>query len=312
MTAPKVEGVHRPRRQARSRHGPAVVPPQLPPPQGRPGPHGHDGAAARRQILRQRQAGRGLHVGEARMGQWVDRAPGLVTAEISDSVSRHGGPRRSSAWRASDRRRIHLHAPRWPCALMVALARQIGMNDAQAAAWRAWPGCCTTSARPPWTSACPLAVLSKPGKLTDDEVRDGAQPPRPKAGRPALLQGGGVDRGRAGRLPALPPREDRRHGLPPPPAGRTDHHPGAHGRHLRRVRRHHLGLPYTARLGPAESLRRMAEVDARPSSISRLFQAFVMKSLGIYPWARWCAAPAIRAPGRGGRAVARHAAGHRA
>lgn len=81
---------------------------------------------------------------DARMGQALqfEQAAALVE-EISESVLRHPNADQPGAAQAQNEY-TYMHSVA-VCALMIALARKLGLPDD--AAGRGWPGCCMTSAR---------------------------------------------------------------------------------------------------------------------------------------------------------------------
>ncbi|MBS0292757.1 MAG: HD-GYP domain-containing protein [Proteobacteria bacterium] len=209
---------------------------------------------------------------EARMGRAVDAAGarGLVN-DISDSVTRHPHALLSLARVKNADEYTYMHSVA-VCALMVALARQIGLDE---------DGCRMAGLagllHDLGKAAIPLEVLNKPGKLTNEEfalVREHSVTGH------AMLQGSG---------------------LPQPVLDACLHH---HEKIDGTGYPHRLAgdgiatlarmaaicdvydaissnRPYKRGWDPAESLRRMAEW-TRDHLDKRLFQAFV-KSLGIYP-----------------------------
>jgi len=101
---------------------------------------------------------------EARMGKAVDAeaAAGLVQ-DIADSVARNPGALISLARLKTADEYTYMHSVA-VCALMVALARQIGLNDTQTRT-AGLAGLLHDLGK----AAVPLAVLNKAGKLTDEE-----------------------------------------------------------------------------------------------------------------------------------------------
>ncbi len=123
---------------------------------------------------------------EARMGKAVDTAAAQrLVEEISDSVSRNPGALISLARLKTADDYTYMHSVA-VCALMVALARQLGLSDEE-----------TRSAgvagllHDLGKAAMPMDVLNKPGKLTDAEfaIIKG----HPEAGYQMLLRGSGVN-----------------------------------------------------------------------------------------------------------------------
>jgi putative nucleotidyltransferase with HDIG domain len=209
---------------------------------------------------------------EARMGRAVDpaSAQGLVN-DISDSVTRNPGALISLARLKTADDYTYMHSVA-VCALMVALARQIGMDD-DAARLAGMAGLLHDLGK----AAVPLDVLNKPGKLTDEEftvVRS-----HPVAGHDMLKDSG-----------AHPMVLD----------ACLHHHEKIDGTgYPHRLKGEQISVlarmaaicdvydaitsdrPYKRGWDPSESLRRMAEW-TRDHFDGRLFQAFV-KTIGIYP-----------------------------
>lgn len=122
---------------------------------------------------------------EARMGKAVDTALARkVVEEITDSVTRNAGALISLARlkNADDYTYMHSVAV---CALMVALGRQLGLDEAQLRS-AGIAGLVHDLGK----AAMPLEVLNKPGKLTDDEFA--IMKTHPEAGHRMLLETPGV------------------------------------------------------------------------------------------------------------------------
>ena len=210
---------------------------------------------------------------EARMGKAVDTAGAQkLVEEISDSVSRNPTALISLARLkvADDYTYMHSVAV---CALMVALAKQLGLDEAE-----------TQSAgiagllHDLGKALMPMEVLNKPGKLTDDEFAIIKK--HPEAGH-ELLQGcTGVD---PIALDVVLHHHEKTDG-------------SGYPKHLKANEISvfaKMGAvcdvydaitsnrPYKPGWDPAASLRKMAEWCAGHFD-PRIFQAFV-KSLGIYP-----------------------------
>jgi putative nucleotidyltransferase with HDIG domain len=210
---------------------------------------------------------------EARMGKAVDtHGAQRLVEEISDSVSRNPGALISLARLKTADDYTYMHSVA-VCALMIALARQLALDEQQ-----------TRSAgiagllHDLGKAAMPMEVLNKPGKLTDAEFA--IIKSHPEEGYRMLLSSPAGRRCGPGCGPA-PPREDRRLGLPEASEGRRDQPFRQDGRGLRRLRRDHLEPALQGRLGPG----RIAAQDGRVEQWSfrpAVFQAFV-KSIGIYP-----------------------------
>ena len=209
---------------------------------------------------------------EARMGRAVDAssAPGLVS-EIADSVTRNPSALISLARIKTADEYTFMHSVA-VCALMVGLARQMGLND-EATQQAGLAGLLHDLGK----AHVPLAILNKPGKLSDAEfalMRD-----HPGAGH-ALLQGQGLP---APVLDACLHHHEKIDGT-----GYPHRLPAEQITTLARMAAIcdvydaiTSDRPYKAGWDPAESLRRMAEW-TRDHLDQRLYQAFV-KSLGIYP-----------------------------
>ena len=209
---------------------------------------------------------------EARMGRAVDAssAPGLVS-EIADSVTRNPSALISLARikTADEYTFMHSVAVR---ALMVGLARQMGLND-EATQQAGLAGLLHDLGK----AHIPLEILNKPGKLSDAEFA--LMRGHPGAGH-ALLQGQGLP---APVLDACLHHHEKIDGT-----GYPHRLPAEQITTLARMAAIcdvydaiTSDRPYKAGWDPAESLRRMAEW-TRDHLDQRLYQAFV-KSLGIYP-----------------------------
>jgi putative nucleotidyltransferase with HDIG domain len=210
---------------------------------------------------------------EARMGKAVDtHGAQRLVEEISDSVSRNPGAVISLARlkTADDYTFMHSVAV---CALMIALARQLALDEQQ-----------TRSAgiagllHDLGKAAMPMEVLNKPGKLTDAEFA--IIKSHPEEGYRMLLEARQVD---AVALDVV-----------------LHHHEKTDGSgYPKRLKGAEISLfakmgavcdvydaitsnrPYKAGWDPAESLRKMAEW-SNGHFDPTVFQAFV-KSIGIYP-----------------------------
>lgn len=210
---------------------------------------------------------------EARLGRAVDseRAQSLVQ-EISDSITRNPGALISLARLKTADDYTYMHSVA-VCALMVALARQLQLDDEQARL-AGMAGLLHDLGK----ATIPLEVLNKPGKLTDQEfavVRSHSV-----KGFQMLKEGGDVP---AAVLDAC-----------------LHHHEKVDGSgYPRKLRGDSISViarmtaicdvydavtsdrPYKRAWDPAESLRRMAGW-TNDHFDARIFQAFV-KSIGIYP-----------------------------
>lgn len=210
---------------------------------------------------------------EARMGRAVDAAAaqGLVE-EISDSVTRNPGALISLARLKTADDYTYMHSVA-VCGLMVALARQLKLDDAQTRL-AGMAGLLHDLGK----AAVPLSVLNKPGKLTDQEftvVRS-----HPVAGYHMLKEGGQVS---DAVLDACLHHHEKIDG--------TGYPDKLQGDAISVIARMTAicdvydaitsDRPYKRGWDPSESLRRMAEWTTDHFD-ARLFQAFV-KSIGIYP-----------------------------
>ncbi|MDP1899632.1 MAG: HD-GYP domain-containing protein [Rubrivivax sp.] len=123
--------------------------------------------------------------GEARLGRAVDAESFLpLVQEISDSVARHGGALISLARLKTKDAYTYMHSVA-VCALMVSLARQLGMDEAECRLAGA-AGLMHDVGK----ALMPLEVLNKPGRLTEAEfaiIRS-----HPVRGHALLVQGKGA------------------------------------------------------------------------------------------------------------------------
>lgn len=210
---------------------------------------------------------------EARMGKTVDALRvGDLVQEISDSVARNASALISLARlkTADDYSYMHSVAV---CAMMIALARQLGFaeEDVRAAGVAGLLHDMGKALLPP-------AVLNKPGKLTPEEfaiVRS-----HPELGHRILVNGGNAS---AVSLDVCLHHHEKMDGSGYP-EGLTGKQISLHAR---------MGAicdvydaitsnrPYKAGWDPAESMRKMGEWAGDHFDLV-LFQAFA-KSLGIYP-----------------------------
>ncbi len=211
---------------------------------------------------------------EARMGKAVDTALARkVVEEITDSVTRNAGALISLARlkNADDYTYMHSVAV---CALMVALGRQLGLDEAQLRS-AGIAGLVHDLGK----AAMPLEVLNKPGKLTDDEFA--IMKSHPEAGHRMLLETpGGVDEV---ALDVCLHHHEKVNGsgYPKGLAGDQISLYAKMGAVCDVYDAITSNRPYKAGWDPSESIRRMAEW-ADGHFDPAVFQAFV-KSLGIYP-----------------------------
>jgi putative nucleotidyltransferase with HDIG domain len=125
---------------------------------------------------------------EARLGRAIDAEQSLPLVEaITDSVFRNPGALVSLARLKTHDDYSYMHSVA-VCALMVALARQLGL-DAAAVRDAGHAGLLHDIGK----AVMPLEVLNKPGKLTDDEYA--VMKTHPERGHGLLLQGEGAGPG---------------------------------------------------------------------------------------------------------------------
>ncbi|WP_313072046.1 HD-GYP domain-containing protein [Melaminivora sp.] len=210
---------------------------------------------------------------QARMGRAIHPASarGLVQ-EIQESVQRNPGALISLARLKSADDYTYLHSVA-VCALMVALTRQLGMDEQQTHT-AGMAGLLHDLGK----ARTPLEVLNKPGSLSDEEFALIKQ--HPVVGW-QLLQAGGVQD--ADVLDACRHHHERLDG--------TGYPDGLRGEQISTLARMTAlcdvydaitsDRPYKRGWDPAQSIRRMASWTGSHLD-ARLFQAFV-KCLGIYP-----------------------------
>ncbi|MCF8150287.1 MAG: HD-GYP domain-containing protein [Burkholderiaceae bacterium] len=210
---------------------------------------------------------------EVRMGQAISTdAAGALVEDISSSVMRNPGALISLARLKTADDYTYMHSVA-VCALMVALARQLGLDEASTQEL-GLAGLLHDLGK----ALMPMDVLNKPGKLSDEEfaIIKG----HPEAGHKILVQGAAVG--------------------PIPLEVVLHHHEKMDGSgYPGRLKGEELSLysrmgavcdvydaitsnrPYKNGWGPAESIRKMAEW-CNGHFDERIFQAFV-KCIGIYP-----------------------------
>ena len=209
---------------------------------------------------------------EARMGRAVDTEGCLpLVSEITESVIRHPGAMVSLARLKTKDEYSYMHSVA-VCALMVSLARHLGMDEA---------GCREAGVaglmHDIGKAVIPLDILNKPGKLTDAEFTTVRT--HPERGHAMLVEGRGASEA---VLDVCLHHHERVDG--------TGYPRRLSGDALTRIAR--MGAicdvydaitsnrPYKMGWDPAESIARMASWKGHFDPT--LFQAFV-RSLGIYP-----------------------------
>jgi putative nucleotidyltransferase with HDIG domain len=210
---------------------------------------------------------------EARMGKSVDtEAAQHLVEEISDSISRNPGAFISLARLKTADDYTYMHSVA-VCALMVSLAKQLGLDDEQTRQ-AGIAGLLHDLGK----ALMPMDVLNKPGKLTDEEFAIIKK--HPEEGHRMLLSGKNA--------PPVALDVCLHHHEKIDGSGYPD---GLAGEKISLFAR--MGAvcdvydaitsnrPYKAGWDPAESLRKMAEW-SKGHFDPTIFQAFV-KSLGIYP-----------------------------
>jgi len=210
---------------------------------------------------------------EARLGKAVDSASAQnLVEEISDSVTRNPGALISLARLKTADDYTYMHSVA-VCAMMVALAKQIGLTEEHTRS-AGMAGLLHDLGK----AAIPLAVLNKPGKLTDDEFE--VIKSHPVEGYNMLKEGGSVE---DSVLDACLHHHEKIDG-----SGYPDKLKGDEITLIARMTAIcdvydaiTSDRPYKRGWDPSESLRRMAEW-TKGHFDPRLFQAFV-KSIGIYP-----------------------------
>ncbi len=210
---------------------------------------------------------------EARMGRAVDTAVARqVVTEIADSVTRNGSALISLARLKTADEYSYMHSVA-VCALMVSLAKQMGMTPDEVRA-AGLAGLLHDIGK----MAVPLEVLNKPGKLTDEEFDMVKR--HPAEGHRILLDSGTSD---ADTLDVCLHHHEKTSG--------TGYPKGLSDSQISRVAK--MGAvcdvydaitsnrPYKKGWDPAQSLKQMASW-VNGHFDPKVFQAFV-SSLGIYP-----------------------------
>ena len=210
---------------------------------------------------------------EARMGKAVDTGGAKkLVEEITDSVARNPGALISLARLKTADDYTYMHSVA-VCAMMVALAKQLGLSEEQTRV-AGLAGLMHDMGK----AMIPMEVLNKPGKLTDAEFDIVKR--HPEEGYRMLLTGTEVD---PVVLDVCLHHHEKTDGSGYP-KGLKDSEISLFAK-MGAVCDVYDAItsnrPYKAGWDPAESLRRMAEW-AKGHFDTQVFQAFV-KSLGIYP-----------------------------
>lgn len=209
---------------------------------------------------------------EARMGKAIEaEAAAPLVEEISNSVLRNPGALISLARlkTADDYTFMHSVAV---CALMIALARQLGLDEQQTRE-AGMAGLLHDLGK----AMIPLEVLNKPGKLTDAEFD--LVKTHPDEGYKMLLTGSGISEMTTDVCLHHHEKVDGS-GYPKGLNGETMSLFAKMGAVCDVYDAVTSNRPYKAGWDPAESIKRMAEWKGHFDP--KVFQAFV-KSLGIYP-----------------------------
>ncbi|MEO8153277.1 MAG: HD-GYP domain-containing protein [Rhizobacter sp.] len=210
---------------------------------------------------------------EARLGNAVDASACLpLVDEIAGSVWRNPGALISLARLKTHDDYSYMHSVA-VCALMVTLARELGMDETQTRD-AGLAGLLHDMGK----ALMPTEVLNKPGKLSDDEFK--IMQAHPLLGHELLLEGGTATEG---ALDVCLHHHEKMDG--------TGYPHRLHGDQISLLAK--MGAvcdvydaitsnrPYKSGWDPAESIRKMAEWRGGHFD-DAVFQAFV-KSLGIYP-----------------------------
>lgn len=210
---------------------------------------------------------------EIRLGHAVDSASAKqLVAEISDSVARNPGALISLARLKTADEYTYMHSVA-VCALMVALARQLGLDESQTRL-AGVAGLLHDLGK----MSMPMDILNKPGKLTDQEftvIRS-----HPVEGYRMLLASGQLD---DAVLDAVLHHHEKSDGSGYP-QGLKSEQISLFARMAAVCDVYDAitsNRPYKIGWDPADSLRKMAEW-ASGHFDATIFQAFV-KSIGIYP-----------------------------
>ena len=210
---------------------------------------------------------------EVRMGKALNATDAMpIVEEISNSVMRNPGAVISLARLKSKDNYTYMHSVA-VCALMVALARQLGMS-AEDTRRAGLAGLLHDVGK----MAIPFDILDKPGKLTDEEFA--IIKSHPVEGHKMLLEGSGVDEVALDVCLHHHEKMDGR-GYPKGLSGEQISLFARMGAVCDVYDAITSNRPYKSGWDPAESLRKMAEW-SKDHFDPIIFQAFV-KSLGIYP-----------------------------
>ena len=210
---------------------------------------------------------------EARMGKAIDAKHALpVVEEISSSVMRNPGALIGLARLKNKDDYTYMHSVA-VCALMVSLARQLNLDD-QAVREAGMAGLLHDIGK----MMVPLAILNKPGKLTDAEFVSVKS--HPEEGYKLLRSGSGVS---DITLDVCLHHHERMagNGYPEKLKGEQLSIFARMGAVCDVYDAITSNRPYKAGWDPSESIRKMAEWSG-PHFDPAVFQAFV-KSIGIYP-----------------------------
>jgi len=210
---------------------------------------------------------------EVRMGNAISaEAAGSLVDEISSSVMRNPGALISLARLKSADDYTYMHSVA-VCALMVALAKQLGLDEASTREI-GMAGLLHDMGK----AFTPTEVLNKPGKLTDEEFAIMRQ--HPAEGHKVLVEGNA--------LGPIPLDVCLHHHEKTDGSGYPDHLTGENislyakmGAVCDVYDAITSNRPYKSGWDPAESIRKMTEW-CKGHFDERIFQAFV-KSIGIYP-----------------------------
>jgi putative nucleotidyltransferase with HDIG domain len=210
---------------------------------------------------------------EVRMGKALNTEDALpLVEEISSSVMRNPGALISLARLKTKDNYTYMHSVA-VCALMVALARQMGMNEEDTRR-AGLAGMLHDIGK----MMIPFEILDKPGKLTDAEFD--IIKSHPVEGHKILLEGNGVDQIALDVCLHHHEKMDGR-GYPDRLSGDQISIFARMGAICDVYDAITSDRPYKKGWDPAESLRKMAEW-SKDHFDAAIFQAFV-KSLGIYP-----------------------------